>query len=372
MTARMTAYAGLVLAALLAGCGGMEGVAEAPAQPAAEPGTEAPVEGPEAVTEPPAEAEPEPEPEPEPEAEIERGFALGWPVSCRAGRDCFIDGYVDHDPGEGFADYRCGALGADAQAETGIRLRNLEAMRAGVSVLAAAPGRVVSVRDDMEDNPGGFRTLPGREGGNEVVIDHGEGWRTVYTHLEQGAPVRRGQQVAAGTRIGGIGMSGWAEVPRLGFAVLKDGAPMDPFDGLPATAACAERGAHLWHGGAPPYLPAAVLNIGFSADIPDSRSVRDGAAPTEALRRDAPAMLLYVDAMGLRAGDIQVFSITGPEGIDVYYREVPVERDDPVWFGYAGQARMGAGFFPGIYKGRWQLKRDGAVVAEAAAEVALR
>jgi lipoprotein NlpD len=70
--------------------------------------------------------------------------------------------------------------------------------------------------------------------GKAVVIQHAQGFRTVYAHLSiiiahEGDTVRQGQA------IGGVGDTGHATGPHLHFEVRRNGAPANPEDYLPAT-----------------------------------------------------------------------------------------------------------------------------------------
>src|SRR5436305_5486166 len=76
---------------------------------------------------------------------------LGFPLACEIGRTCEIQHYVDRDPGPGVLDYRCGHRTNDKHDGTDFRLVDMALLRAGVDVLAVAPGRVVAVRDGVPD-----------------------------------------------------------------------------------------------------------------------------------------------------------------------------------------------------------------------------
>ncbi len=70
--------------------------------------------------------------------------------------------------------------------------------------------------------------------GKAVVLQHGQGMRTVYAHLSiiiagEGDTVRQGQP------IGGVGETGRASGPHLHFEVRKNGAAVNPEEYLPAT-----------------------------------------------------------------------------------------------------------------------------------------
>ena len=146
-----------------------------------------------------------------------------------------MQNFFDHDPGPDRRDYACGRLSYDGHSGTDFRVADVPAMMRGVTVVAAAPGTVKAVRDGMADirlAEIGREALKGREAGNGVVIDHGDGWETQYSHLRKGSTlVRPGQTVEAGTPLGRIGMSGQAEFPHVDFAVRHDGQEIDPFTG---------------------------------------------------------------------------------------------------------------------------------------------
>lgn len=64
--------------------------------------------------------------------------------------------------------------------------------------------------------------------GNYVIIDHENGYQTMYAHLHKPAPVKKGQRVAQGTRIGAVGNTGYSTGPHLHFTVYKNGRLIDP------------------------------------------------------------------------------------------------------------------------------------------------
>lgn len=67
--------------------------------------------------------------------------------------------------------------------------------------------------------------------GNLVVIDHGNGWQTLYAHLNN-IFVGCGQSVFQGDVIGGLGTTGNSSGPHLHFEMIYSGAKVNPWDFL--------------------------------------------------------------------------------------------------------------------------------------------
>ncbi len=65
--------------------------------------------------------------------------------------------------------------------------------------------------------------------GNQIVIDHGFGYKTMYAHL-QSFKVRAGQQVTRGQIIGTVGSTGKSTSPHLHYEVWKNNVPVDPIN----------------------------------------------------------------------------------------------------------------------------------------------
>ena len=63
--------------------------------------------------------------------------------------------------------------------------------------------------------------------GNYVVIDHGNGYETIYAHCKS-LTVKEGQQVAQGETIAFVGSTGNSTGPHLHFEVQKSGESFDP------------------------------------------------------------------------------------------------------------------------------------------------
>ncbi|MGL4369757.1 MAG: M23 family metallopeptidase, partial [Spirochaetota bacterium] len=65
--------------------------------------------------------------------------------------------------------------------------------------------------------------------GKAVIIDHQNGYKTLYGHLSSIA-VRQGQKVKPGNFVGRVGSTGWSTGPHLHFTVWHEGRPINPMN----------------------------------------------------------------------------------------------------------------------------------------------
>jgi LysM repeat protein len=94
------------------------------------------------------------------------------------------------------------------------------ASRTGVPILAADGGYVVAAGRDTW----GY--------GNQVVIDHGNGYMTRYAHMQK-IYVKAGQSVKKQQQIGTMGSTGRSTGPHLHFEVIQGGVRRNPLGFLP-------------------------------------------------------------------------------------------------------------------------------------------
>jgi hypothetical protein len=290
---------------------------------------------------------------------------LQLPVDCVIGSTCFVQHYVDEDPSEGARDYRCGTLTYDGHDGTDFRVPTLAAQKAGVGVLAAARGRVLRTRDGQPDGALaqlGRAAVGGAECGNGIVIAHEGGFETQYCHLAKGSvAVHPGDPVEAGQRIGQIGQSGLAEFPHLHLTLRKDGKPVDPFRGRTA----AECGGDLayWDEAARralAYSSGSVINRGFATGPVSMAEIEAGTAGARDPGADAPALVAFVRAIGLRQGDVQVLTLTAPDGrVLAENRAQPLDRNKAQWMMFSGVRRPAGGWPAGAFTARYRVLRDG-------------
>ncbi len=302
---------------------------------------------------------------------------LGLPIDCRLGVDCHIQNFYDHDPGPGWRDYACGSLAYDGHTGTDFRLADRAAMAAGVNVLAAAAGIVAAVRDgepDISVNRRGRSALGGKDAGNAVRIEHGDGWETQYSHLKRGSiAVRAGQHVEAGTVLGQVGLSGNTEFPHVDFTVRRQGRPVDPF--APDAGACGETRQALWDPALAKtlsYRPSGLLIAGFAPSVPERDSAEAGGYAAPALAADSPAIVFWMELFGLRKDDVLEMSLGNADGRPLATSRTIAERDKAVWFGVVGKRRGTAAWPAGNYVGRVILRRSNAVIIDAERTISLR
>lgn len=90
----------------------------------------------------------------------------------------------------------------------------------GTNIYASKSGVVITAKDTY---------IPGYSYGKYIVIDHGDGYSTLYAHCSA-LYVTVGQSVKQGEVIGAVGSTGWSTGPHLHFAVNVNGIPQDPFN----------------------------------------------------------------------------------------------------------------------------------------------
>jgi murein DD-endopeptidase MepM/ murein hydrolase activator NlpD len=290
---------------------------------------------------------------------------LALPVACVPGQTCEIQHYVDRDPGPGTRDYRCGLETYQGHDGVDIRVPDLAAQRRGVAVLAAAPGKVLRVRDEMPDisitAPGAPPVPNDRMCGNGMVIDHGGGWMTQYCHLTRGSvAVKAGDTVAAGAPIGRVGMSGGAEFPHLHFKVIHGDQVVDPFaPDMSHPESCTPQ-AGLWTAkaqAAMPYRAGAILNAGFTEAVPTMQTVEEGSVPPAGA--NSPALVVYVRSIGLMPGDVVDLTLTGPGGLSLHNAKPALANWRAQDLFAIGKKRPPTGWPSGVYAADYKVLRQG-------------
>lgn len=302
---------------------------------------------------------------------------LGPPVRCDLGQTCFIQSYVDTDPGPGVVDFACGSASYAGHDGTDFRLLSAERMGGNVEVIAAAKGTVKGARDGMPDRvakPADRALIAGRECGNGVVLDHGQGWQTQYCHMKSGSVrVKPGDQVEQGAVLGAVGLSGLTEFAHVHMTVRHNGKVIDPFSGGQADAACrrnADTAGGLWDEaflGSYAYRAGEIIAAGFAGQVLDhaASEIDDRAGPLEP---GSGQLVFYARFINLKAGDVVRLAVRGPGGFDVSNAAKPLDRNKATYLAFAGKRRRPdmARWPAGTYEGRVEVVREGTVVLDRA------
>lgn len=295
---------------------------------------------------------------------------LVLPLACEINKTCFVQNYVDVDPGPDAKDFTCGTRSYERHSGTDFRVPTMADQKRGVAVLAAAPGTVLRVRDgepDVSVRERGTENLDGKDCGNGLVVDHGQGWTSQYCHMAKGSlVVKPGDKVTAGQKLGLVGLSGRTEYPHLHLTLRRGNDVVDPFavDAAPGTCGTARQSA--WAPGvreALAYRPRSLLNAGFSAGPVTMEQIESGEAGRGGLTVQSPALVAFVRSIGLKAGDVQRLVITGPDGKEFLRNEAkPLAGPQAQTMVFAGRKRPDTGFPPGEYTVRFEVLSGGAPV----------
>ena len=302
----------------------------------------------------------------------EEPFSLSLPVDCEIGKTCFVQNYVDHDPGPGKQDFQCRAMTYDGHEGTDFRVLSLVEQRAGVPVLAVADGVVLRIRDgepDISFRSLGAQMVSGRECGNAIVIDHGNNWQTQYCHLAlNSVSVRPGQKLKRGDPVGEIGLSGKTEFPHLHLSVRLNGKIVDPFAPLAEPGQCGKLTESLWSPeiqASLAYRSRVVLNRGFSDGPVQSNEIETGSVVRRSPTSESGAIVAYVRVIGLEAGDVQRLSLRHPDGTLLADNVAqPLTKPLAQQMLYVGYRKPGDGWIAGVYEASYIIERDGRKVSE--------
>ena len=287
------------------------------------------------------------------------GFVL--PLQCTLQQDCWILNYVDTDPGPGARDGHCGNRTYDGHKGTDFALRDMAAMKRGVTVRAALAGTVLRIRNNApdKDHPAQRNAVTGRDCGNGIVLGHPDGWETQYCHLRKGSiTVRPGDSLRRGQSMGLVGLSGRTDFPHVHLSIRHAGRVFDPVTNRLANRPCGPDKSSATGPGTLIYRPSELYAAGFSARPPTAHGVKRDASGRRKLSPDAPALILRSALFGGRAGQKLSFEIRGPGGAILLRRETVIRRSQAWRLAYAGKKRRpGARWPPGRYHGTVTLSR---------------
>lgn len=307
-----------------------------------------------------------------PEARSEE-FALGLPVQCESSTGCIIQNYVDVDPSKSVSDYACGRASNNGHKGVDFRLLSiLETMQAGVNVLAAAPGIVKSIRNNMVDrllaNEEDRRAVANRECGNGVLIDHNNGWQTQYCHMRRGSVrVRAGDKLERGDPIGLVGYSGFTQFPHVHLSVRHNGKMVDPFlgEGGKRIRNCGVGTNQLWLSGIRSKLGAPaprIIESGFvTHPVTNTELERRRKAFTPAAKNKD--LIAFVRVINLAKGDKVSIVLRGVNGLLTRYVTKPVNRAKSIYVAFTGKHPPAGNWPRGKYIAHFQVRRGNKPIA---------
>ncbi len=297
--------------------------------------------------------------------------ALSLPIDCQLGKDCYVQNFVDIDPGQTVLDPACGQASYNGHKGTDFAIISMKQMAKGVRVIAALPGRVIGVRNIMADRlvktPQHRRALPkNRYCGNGIVVQHKNGWQTQYCHLRRGSiKLKKGQLLNRGQTIGLVGLSGMTAFPHVHLSLRRNKKVIDPFTGGTPQSHCSKYYTQninsLWKRDVQKLFPpqnSFLLRAGFTDHAVSLRELRlnPPKPPTSA---SAPVLLLYASVANMKKGDRLHFVIRDVVGKTLLSQfGKTLARHKARYMGFAGKRRPKQGWKLGDYIGEIRLLRD--------------
>jgi hypothetical protein len=303
---------------------------------------------------------------------------LSLPLACEPHKTCFIQNYVDLDPGPGVRDYACGTATFDQHSGVDFRVLSAAVTKSQVPVLASADGTVKGLRDGVADvffKKAKKQDVSGRECGNGVILDHGSGWETQYCHMRKGSiRVTQGQVVKRGDQLGEVGFSGMADFAQVHLTVRHNGKVIDPFLPDAVDGACVQgsAGSGLWEPSAAaafPYKNGEMIAADFAGAPPNVDALEVDHRDVAPLTPASDTLLLYGRFINLLKGDRVRLVATGPDGALFDETATALDRNKATFVTFAGKRRGDKPWPDGRYNGRVELMRDGGVIATGVVEV---
>jgi hypothetical protein len=230
-----------------------------------------------------------------------------------------------------------------------------------VAVLAPAAGTVTSVRDGMPDRSIDAADAPAVEGrncGNGVRLEHGDGWTSQLCHLRRGSiTVRPGDRVAAGDMVGRVGLSGETSFPHLHVGFEHDGRRIDPMDGAAVGTGPGCGTVDPLFATEPRYIALPLVGAGVAPTAPDDADLLRGWHRERRLPAHAPALVVWMQTYGTAPGDELAFRLEGPGGDPVVDQRRTLDDGHARGSYFAGRRRPEGGWPPGRYAGTVEWRR---------------
>lgn len=296
--------------------------------------------------------------------EVSRAPTFAIPIKCTLGSDCYIMHYVDLNPGGKEVDFGCGRQTYPNHDGTDFGIADMETMKRGIPVVAAASGVVTKVRNEVPDriitDQAQRSKVNNIECGNGAIIDHGNGWQTQYCHMRNHSiVVKPGIRVDKGTILGMVGVSGLSSFPHLHFTVRHLGTIIDPFVGIANVSGCNVPHRPLWEQSLD-YVPTGLIRAGFAPKSPTQTELWRGEfSATRADSTTLPALIFWAHLFGVLKGDREHFTLVAPDKRIVVDTEKVLTNNYRSWVNYIGKKNSQTN---PLKKGKWrsvyQLKRD--------------
>lgn len=301
-------------------------------------------------------------------AEDSARFSL--PIDCVVGETCFLQNLADFDQEtNAISDTICGQDTYNNHKGIDIRVLSLKETEKGVNVLAMADGIVRGFRDEITDRLVGREglapALKGRECGNGVVIEHGQGLSAQYCHMKRGSlNVRKGQTVSRGDVLGEVGVSGFSAFPHIHLALRLNGKLVDALSGAPLEVkSCLSQGVVSGYFGRKTLEALLesrddILQIGladkaFSKDV----LVQGNVPPIPTMQSNA--IVGWGWAINAHKGDQMRIAIENEAGVFHEKTSDPLSRRKAVIFNFSGRKITPKA---GTYTLTVTLIRDGQVI----------
>jgi len=233
--------------------------------------------------------------------------------------------YVDLDPTDGLLDWDCRAYTYAGHNGNDLAVRDFIDQDEGRFVVAAATGVVLSTHDgefDRETNPGPSAV------GNQVVLEHADGTRTLYGHLRKWSiPVAVGDRVLEGQPLGLLGSSGQSGGPHVHFGVQVEGQDVEPYSGP------CNPGDSLWRNQLPHALdaPLTAYLTGFSTVDPvPGRAYLSRPPDVLHVKQEVSGTTVYfwTRLFSLHPGDVLRMIYRDPDGAAFDDRTLPIGISD--------------------------------------------
>ncbi len=190
-------------------------------------------------------------------ASVAKAQTLRWPLAEPLHDRSYVSNYLDLNPASGFRDYECGLdHGYDGHTGMDLAVHDFRLADQGVAILAAADGRIESVRFDQFDRN---MATPYQGSGNGVWLRHDDGRYSLYWHMRRNSPVLAvGERVRAGQLLGYVASSGSSPIPHLHFQLNRS---LQLNDRLPLLAGrCGETPTSVFES-QPEYVGNARLRV---------------------------------------------------------------------------------------------------------------